>query len=430
MPLHRKIGLGLLLGAAAGVASNLLFPESPAVAWTVQNLATPVGQIFLRLIFMVVIPLIVSALALGVAELGDVGRIGKTGLRTLLFTLLFSSLAVAIGVTLVNVARPGDGLPDESRARISELLESRGTQTQIERAHEAQSWRDIVLGLIPKNPVSEMVGAFEGGLLAVMVFSLFIGVGMALAGPERAAPLKKLFESLFAVMLKIIDLAMKLAPYGVAGLIFSVTATLGWEVLSLLLSYVLVVLGGLAIHQVIVYSAALKVFGRTRPSEFFRAIREVMITAFSTSSSNATLPLALRTAEEKLRLPRPTSNFVLTVGATANQNGTALFEGVTVLFLAQFFGVDLTLGQQITVVVMSILAGVGTAGVPGGSLPLIVVILQSLGIPGEGIGIILGVDRILDMSRTVVNVSGDLAIAVCVSAMENPTAPAGRNSSV
>jgi DAACS family dicarboxylate/amino acid:cation (Na+ or H+) symporter len=225
-------------------------------------------------------------------------------------------------------------------------------------------------------------------------------------------------EAVFDVCMVIIGFAMRIAPYAVACLVFGVTARLGFDILRTLVWFVLTTLAGYTIHMVVVYSLTIRVFARMSPLEFFRRISEAILTAFATSSSNATLPTAMRVAEDSLKLPRNVANFVLTVGATGNQNGTALYEGVVVLFLAQVFGVELTMLQQFTVVLMSVLAGVGTAGVPGGSLPLIAILLGTVGVPPEGIGIILGVDRILDMCRTVLNVTGDLTIAACVARVE------------
>jgi DAACS family dicarboxylate/amino acid:cation (Na+ or H+) symporter len=280
-----------------------------------------------------------------------------------------------------------------------------------------------LLDIIPKNPLADAAGAFDetyqgGGILALMFFSLFVGLALALARSERTEVFEKCLQGLYDVVMKIIAIAMKLAPYGVAALVFTVSARLGLDVVVLLGKYVLVVMLGLLIHMFVVYSVLLKYVIRVSPLKFFARVEEVIVTAFSTSSSNVTLPTAMRVTEEKLGVPRRITNFVLTLGSTANQNGTALYEGVTVLFLAQFFGVHLTFTQQATVVLASVLAGIGTAGVPGGSLPVIVLVLQSVGVPGESIGVILGVDRILDMSRTVLNVTGDITAAMYVAKSE------------
>jgi DAACS family dicarboxylate/amino acid:cation (Na+ or H+) symporter len=248
-----------------------------------------------------------------------------------------------------------------------------------------------------------------------MFFALFVGLALTLARSETTESFEKWLQGLYEVVMKIISIAMKFAPYGVAALVFSAVAKLGLDMIVILGKYMIVVLAALSLQQFGVYALILKFLVRVSPLEFYRRIKEVMLTAFSTSSSNVTLPTALRTTENQLGVPPKISRFVLTLGSTANQNGTALFEGITVLFLAQFFGVDLSFAEQITVVLASILAGIGTAGVPGGSLPVIVLLLQSVGIPGEGIGIIIGVDRVLDMSRTVVNVTGDITAAMVVA---------------
>jgi DAACS family dicarboxylate/amino acid:cation (Na+ or H+) symporter len=264
-----------------------------------------------------------------------------------------------------------------------------------------------------------MVGAIDGtskgnGMLAVMVFALLFGAAITTV-PERCTTIVGWLEGLNSISMVIIGWAMRLAPLGAGCLVFSITARLGFDILITLFWFVLTVVLGLGLHLFVTYSGVLALFSRMRPSAFFRGAREAMLVAFGTSSSSATLPTAIQVAETDLRLPKEVSRFVLTVGATGNQNGTALYEGVVVLFMAQVFGIDLSITQQIQVVLMSILAGVGTAGVPGGSLPLIVVLMQSVGIPAEGIGIIMGIDRILDMCRTVVNVTGDLVVATCVA---------------
>ena len=420
LALHWQIFLGLVVGAALGLAANWLASRNIAsnAINAVADIADPLGKVFLRLIFMVVIPLVFSALALGVAGLGDARRLGRVGLRTLLFTVGLSSCAVVLGIGLVNTIQPGKYLSESQQIQLNEQYGS-DAQRALTHAKQAKPLQEILLDIIPENPLQEMVGAVDGsskgnGMLAVMFFSLAFGIAMIFV-PEQTQTLKSLLEGVFAVCMTIIAFAMRLAPYGVACLVFAMTARLGMTLVPPLLGFIVTVLLGLTLQMVVVYPLVLWIFAKRSPWKFFSDISDAILTAFGTSSSNVTLPTALRVAEENLRLPRSVSHFVLTIGATGNQNGTALFEGVVVLFLAQVFHVELTLVQQITVVLMAMLAGVGTAGVPGGSLPLIVVVMQSVGVPGEGIGIILGVDRLLDMCRTTLNVTGDLAIAACVS---------------
>jgi dicarboxylate/amino acid:cation (Na+ or H+) symporter, DAACS family len=420
LALHFKIFIGLLIGLVAGLICNAAFSGSPTLEWLIKNLISPIGQIFMRIIFMAVIPLIFSALALGVAELGDVRMLGRIGMKTLGYTLVVTTLSVVIGITLVNVVKPGEGLSDANRQSLLSTISSAPVKGAVEKAAEAKTVVQTLLDLIPKNPLADAVGAFDetyrgGGILAIMVFSLFVGIALALARSERTEVFEKWLQGLYDVVMKIISIGMKAAPVGVACLVFSVVAKLGLDVVVILGKYIAVVMIGLTLHMFGVYSILLKYVIRYSPIRFFKNIEEVMLTAFSTSSSNVTLPTALRVTEENLKVPRNITNFVLTLGSTANQNGTALYEGVTVLFLAQFFGVHLSMAQQVTVVLAAVLAGIGTAGVPGGSLPVIVLVLQSVGVPGEGIGVILGVDRILDMSRTVLNVTGDITAAMYVA---------------
>jgi DAACS family dicarboxylate/amino acid:cation (Na+ or H+) symporter len=369
-----------------------------------------------------VVPLVFCALTLGVAEIGDARKLGRLGLRTLIMTLIFSSASVIIGLTLANTLRPGDMLSENAREGLRSQFAA-DADTSINQAKKAKSLSQIILDVIPKNPLQEAVGALDGsspgsGMLGVMFFSLCFGVALTMIPAQRAKPLLDVLQGIYDAIMVIIGAAMQLAPYGVAALVFSISAVLGFEFLVALSGYVLTVLLGLGIHMLVVYSFAVWWIAKRSPIAFFRDIMEVMLTAFATSSSNATLPTSLRVVDEKLGLDKRVSQFILTVGSTANQNGTALYEGITVLFLAQVFGVDLTFTQQITVVLMCILAGIGTAGVPGGSLPLVVLVLQSIQVPAEGIGIIMGVDRLLDMSRTTVNVTGDIAVAACVDRWE------------
>lgn len=424
LPLHTKIFIGLFTGLVLGIFTNFFFSGNDDVKWFAANIAQPAGQIFLRMIFMIIVPLIFTAIALGVADFRDLKKIGRIGGRVLLFTFFITAISVLIGIFLVDLFQPGTGISEESRTALMQTLpNNQAVSGIITSAHESKSFVQIILDLIPRNPFQEIVFYLDpnyrgGGLLALMFFALIFGLGMAVADYEKVEPLIRTLQGVYEVVMKMIDFAMKLAPYGVAALIFSTASQLGFKIILVLLNYVLIVLGALLIHFFITYGAILKYVIKRSPVEFFKGISEVIITAFSTSSSNATLPTSIRVTHEKLKVNKDITNFVLTVGSTANQNGTALYEGITVLFLAQFFGVDLTITQQLIVVFLAILAGVGTAGVPGGSLPLVVMVMQTIGVPAEGIGIILGVDRLLDMSRTVVNVSGDIVLACWVDASE------------
>lgn len=420
---HAKIFIGLAVGIALGLLCNALFTNDATLNWLLNNIIAPLGKVFMRLIFMAVVPLIFSALALGVAELGDVRQLGRVGIKTLWFTIILTSISVVIGLALVNAVKPGVGLEGPQRDALMSTIGGTAVKTAVENAKQAKTIVEMLLDIIPKNPLADMALAFDenyrgGGILAIMFFSLFIGLALAMVRSERTVVFEQWLQGLYTIMMKIIGMAMKIAPYGVACLVFTVAARLGLDMVVLLGKFVLVVLVGLLIQMLVVYPVVLKYAVGVSPWKFFKNVQEVMITAFSTSSSNVTLPVSLRVTEEKLRVPRNITNFVLTLGSTANQNGTALYEGVVVLFLAQFFGVDLTVTQQATVVLAAVLAGIGTAGVPGGSLPVIVLVLISVGVPGEAIGIIFGVDRILDMSRTVLNVVGDITVAMYIAKSE------------
>lgn len=397
-------------GAGLGVLAFFAFGEDPRLAAFIRYVTQPAGQIFLRLLFMLVIPLIFSALALGVAGLGDLRSLGRIGLKTLAYTVVVSAIAVCIGILLVNLMRPGEGMSDEMKGRLTAGAARRASA--LSGAAVPQTGLDLIVQIVPDNPVR---AAANGDMLAVMFFSLMVGIGLAVTRTDAARRFQEALEGLYDVTMRLIGFVISLAPFGVAALLFTLTAQLGYEVLWQLARYVFVVLLALTIHQFVVYSLSVKLLGGMSPWTFFKGIEEAMLTAFSTASSNATLPTAIKVAEENLKLPRAVSRFVLTLGSTANQNGTALFEGVTVLFLAQFYGVHLSLASQAMVVGICILGGIGTAGVPAGSLPVVAMILGMVGVPPDGIGMILGVDRFLDMCRTTLNVSGDLAAAVVVS---------------
>ncbi|MFY2557540.1 dicarboxylate/amino acid:cation symporter [Corallococcus terminator] len=411
MKAHHKMLIGIVTGTVAGLAANALAGGAPWLDWTVTNVASPVGQIFIRLLLMLVVPLLFAALVMGVAEL-DLKQVGRLGVRTLGYTIVFSTISVLIGLLLVNLIQPGVGLSDEARA-----LARSGTQIKAAPPPSDTSFGAVLMSMVPTNPLK---AAADGDMIGLIVFSLIFGLGVALTPGEPVRHLRDTIQGLYDVMMKLIDGVLKLAPFGVAALLFSMTAKLGLGILGQLAAYVGTVLLALSIHMFIVYSLSVRFLGGRNPIEFFRDSRLAIVTAFSTSSSSATLPTALKVAEENLKLPANVSRFVLTAGSAMNQNGTALFEGVTVLFLAQVYGVHLDLSQQALIMFICILAGIGTAGVPAGSIPVIAMILGMFKIPVEGLGLVLGVDRFLDMCRTTLNVTGDLAAAVYVARGEPP----------
>lgn len=420
-PLHTRILIGLAVGAVLGIGANLILgPDHPGLVAVVEHVTEPIGQLFLRLLLMVVIPLVFSSLVVGVAGIGDVRQLGRVGLKTFAFTIVVSAVSVGIGLAVVNALRPGDRL-DPAAAAAIEARYGRDAEAEVEAAVEPPDrtpLAQVVETLIPTNPIAAAASATPN-LLHLMFFGLALGLAATLVSAPVVAPFLSFLEGLYAISARIIDIIMKLlAPWAVACLLFTSTAGFGIELLGALAWYIGAVLLGLGLQMFGVYSLILRFLVRISPREFFRRIKTVILTAFSTSSSNATLPTALRVSEENLRVPREINSFVLTVGATANQNGTALYEGVTVLFLAQLAGVDLALGAQIGIAYLAILGGIGTAGVPSGSIPFIILILSSLGVNPALIGIILGIDRILDMCRTTLNVTGDITAAVYVARSE------------
>jgi DAACS family dicarboxylate/amino acid:cation (Na+ or H+) symporter len=418
--LHNKLLVALAAGIALGALAHA-YADVPAIQALSVHVLRPIGQIFLRTIFMIVVPMVFAALVIGVYELAQGHGLGGVAGRTLALTLLLSSVSVAIGLALVNLIRPGDGV-DLGAAGAG----AAGLQTLEANAKAARPLSDVLIELIPRNPLEAAVRALDGEMLQLMIFALIFGVAISQirTEPGERNLFVRVLDQVFEASMRIVHWAMLLAPIAVFAIVFNTAFNFGVEVFAALLLYVATVVLGLLIQQFVVYGAVVWAGARRSPAAFFAQCREVYLYAFSTASSNATLPLALDVAERKLRLSPRIARFVLTVGSTANQNGTALFEGVTVLFLAQVYGVDLTLGEQARGMVMSIVAGIGTAGVPGGSLPMVMIVVQSVGIPAEGMALVLGVDRFLDMCRTAVNVSGDLVIATVVSGAQPAGDPA------
>ena len=415
LSLQWQMLLGFLIGLVLGLIAYVTSADAAWVDFVTTYITGPIGQIFLRLLFMLVIPLLFSALIVGIAEMGEVRALKRVGIRTLVYTIVVSSIAVAVSLAVVNLLKPGAGVDQAAAQQM--LADSAGRAGEIIKAGSEQpSGIDAFINIVPNNLV-EVMGS-NSAILSVMFFALFFGIGLLLTDTPAARTLLRGFEGLFDVTMRLIMIVIKLAPIAVACFMFNLAALFGWDLLIRLSAYVGVVLLALGIQMFIVFPALLKFFGNKSPLEFFRQTQEATVMAFSTASSNATLPTSLRVADERLKLPRKVSRFVLTVGATANQNGTAMFEGVTVIFLAQFFGIDLSLGQQLMVMLVCILGGIGTAGVPAGSLPVVALILAMVGIDPGAIALVLGVDRFLDMCRTTLNVIGDLVAAQVISSHE------------
>jgi DAACS family dicarboxylate/amino acid:cation (Na+ or H+) symporter len=416
MSRHTKIFIGLITGATAGVLSNFLFPDSPIIQFFQTYITDPLGKIFLNFLIMMVIPLVFASLSLGVAQIGDLKKLGKIGFKTISYFIVVTTVAVIIGLLLVNIIRPGDYLPATTKTQLMDSF--KGQATEIKQTTEKTEFGiQTLVNIIPRNPIAA-VAKPNPDMLALIFFSLIVGIALTLINQEKAAPLIKILEGINDVTIVVINIAMKLAPYGVFALIFSVTSRFGFELLVALSMYVVTVILGLALHLFGTFPVLLKFLSKYNPVKFFKKIETVILTAFSTSSSSATLPTTISVSQTNLGMPSQITGFVLPLGATMNMNGTALFEGVTVLFLAQVFGVNLSLGMQLIVILMSVLTAIGSAGVPSGSIPLLVMVLAMVNIPPEGIAIILGVDRILDMCRTVLNVTGDITCAAYIAKSE------------
>ncbi len=527
IPLHTKILAGLAIGVIGGLIVNwTLGGDSPNVVWIVENFTRPIGQLFLNLLLMIVVPLVFSSLVVGVAGIGDIRKLGRIGAKSFAYTLVISAISVVIGLGLANLINPGNRISPEVKAQLEEKYGSEAgkrvsdainvgavsaafasnakqmsakisdiaAETSVDpasakefansttefaktadvfaedikksykptdefadkasaitaqadaiakrtdvlaieaekfsretkqfvskvksaRASVSTPLMEVVTTIVPKNVFYSIAGE-NPNMLHIMFFALIVGIAITLLPAPVSEPFVGFMEAVFAITTKIIDIIMKFAPYAVACLLFNNIALFGLDLLQSLGWFVLTVLLGLSLHFFGTYSLSVYFLSNMNPIEFFKRVRTVILTAFSTSSSNATLPTALRVSEENLGVPKDINSFVLTVGATANQNGTALYEGVTVLFLAQLAGVDLTIGVQLMVVYLAILGGIGTAGVPSGSIPFIIGILAMIGVNPALIAIIIGVDRLLDMCRTTLNVVGDITAATYVARSE------------
>lgn len=412
LALHWQIVIGLVAGALTGGLVNAAAPEAVTI---VTEYIRPVGTIFIRLITMVAAPLVLASLIVGASSISDPASLGRIGVKTLGLYLVTTSIAITIGLGLASIVRPGAGVPEEASAQLLANFSAEATSRLSDA--ESVSFVQQLVNLVPTNPFAALA---SGDMLQIVVFALIIGVALSLIPAAKAEPVIRFFDGFTDVLIKVVDLVMKLAPYGVFALVAAVTAEFGFGILSTLGWYAVTVLLGLVLHTLGVYGLLIRLFarGRVAVGRFFREMSAVQLLAFSTSSSAAMLPFNMETVRDKLGASERVTSFVLPLGATVNMDGTALYQGVAAVFIAQVYGLPLTIGEQLTIVLTATLASIGTAAVPGAGLVMLVIVLQSVGIPVEGIALILGVDRILDMCRTVVNITGDAAIAVSVAATE------------
>ncbi|MCH7717605.1 MAG: dicarboxylate/amino acid:cation symporter, partial [Gemmatimonadetes bacterium] len=380
MKLPSKILLGLLIGTVGGVVARAGWGDATWLAWIVTYLAQPIGQIFLRLLLMVVVPLVFSTLVLGIAGLGDLKRLGRMGAKTLGFFVATTTLAASLGLVVVNLVQPGDVIDDQLRASLVSTFAPQASAT-VEAAG-SDVGISAFIDIVPSNPIA---AAVQGDLLAFIFFTIVFAVALTQIPPQASAPVLQFLEGVAKTVMVMIGFAMRLAPVGVAGLTFAVTARFGLDIMVPLGLYFGAVMFGLVAYQFGLLAVLVKTLGGMAPLTFYRKARLPMLTAFSTASSSATLPTTIRAAEEGLGVPREISGFVLPLGATLNMNGTAFFEAITVVFLAQAFGVELSLATQGLIVVLTVLTAISAAGIPSGSIPLIVVILVTVGVPGEAI---------------------------------------------
>ena len=421
MKLHTKILLGLLVGLILGIAANLTVGvNNPTVEAINRWVAVPVGQIFLRMLFMVVMPLVFASIALGVAGVGDLRKAGRIGGKAIGYFFVTTALACTLGLVIVNAMRPWDRVSPETRIALMQRFAGDAATVGATSAQQNFGIQTFI-NIVPRNPID---AAARTDMLGVIFFGLVFGAAITVIPAARGKVMMDFLEALNAVVTAMIHFAMLLAPFGVAALIFTVSSRFGFDLMLAVAAFIVTVLVALLAHVAITLSAIIRFLIGMSPLMFFSRVRAALVTAFSTSSSSATLPTALDVAQEQLGVPQRIAGFVLPIGSTMCMNGTAIFEGITVIFLAQIFGVDLSLGQMAAVMIMCVITAIGAAGVPGGSIPLLVGVLVMFGVPGEGIAIVLGVDRILDMSRTTVNVCGDLTAAAWVAKSERLWSPA------
>jgi len=420
IPLHTQIIAGLILGIVFGIVSIQWEPLSSFVI----NFVKPVGQVFIRGLKMIAVPIVLTSLIIGVANLGDISKLSRIGGKTIAIYLITTTIATTIGLLAVNIIQPGKILPENTRDELMSMYSLQAeSSTMVADEIRDQGVLQPLVDMIPENFFEAATD--NSSLLQVVFFAIIFGIALLKIPKDKSEPVIKFFDGLNDIIIKIIEFIMLLAPYGVFALLAALIVDLAgdnpnriFQILYALLWYSLTVLLGLTIMMLVVYPGLFKIFTKVKYTDFFKGIRPAQILAFSTSSSSATLPVTMRQVEEELGVSEEVSSFVLPLGATINMDGTSLYQSVAAVFIAQALGLELSIGSQLMIVLTAVLASIGSAGVPGAGMVMLVIVLEAIGIPTAGIALIVAPDRILDMCRTVVNVTGDASVTMVVASTE------------
>ncbi len=417
--LHWQIIIGLILGLIWGLVASV-----SGFAEFTTDYIKPVGTIFINLLKLIAVPLVLASLVVGVTSLNDATKLSRMGGKTVGIYIVTTIFAITIGLTVVNVLQPGDFLPDATQQDLMANYQQ-NIEGSSQRAQDVmdRSFMSFFVDIVPSNFFNS--ASDNGNMLQVVFVAILLGLGLIKIPAEKSKSLINFFDSLNEVIIKIVDFIMKIAPYGVFALMAGVIVDLAGDDITQALNllgalgwYCVAVVVGLLLHVIIVYSSLFKIFSKMKLSDFFKAMQPAILLGFSTSSSSATLPVTMERAEKNLGVDEEVTSFVLPIGATINMDGTSLYQAVAAVFIAQALGLDLGIAQQITIVLTATLASIGAAGVPGAGIIMLVIVLQAIQVPVEGIALILGVDRILDMCRTAVNITGDAAVSVAVAHTE------------
>ena len=426
MPWYKKLHWQIIIGLVLGLIYGIIAASAGWNQFTADWIA-PWGTIFLRLLQLIAVPLVLASLITGVASLSNLQKLSRIGGKTIGIYLATTFIALIIGLVIVNVMQPGKTVPADVRDRLQQTYsqEAEASEQAAEEAKERGPLQ-VLVDAVPDNFFNS--ASYNRNMLQIVFVSIFFGIGLILLTKDRAQPLLDVFESLNDLIIKLVDVIMYMAPVGVFALLASTITSIAGEggvleLLTALAFYCIAVLLGLIIHTVVTYPTLIKMFTPLKLGTVFRGIAPAQLVAFSTSSSGATLPVTMECAEKNLGVSEEVSSFVLPLGATINMDGTGLYQAIAAVFIAQTVGMDLSLAAQLTIVLTALLASIGTAAVPGAGIIMLVIILEAVGVPNAGIALILGVDRILDMCRTVTNITGDVTVASIVAASEGQLTP-------